>query len=175
MKYKYTLIAILLLSSADIAKAQSYCTLDTTNNGYIFQYSSSIYIILDTFKYKPINFEIELPKGMKYFESINSSVFKFYYRSNQVICIKTDIFKEKEVTIDTMYIPTEKEIYDIIKHVMDDSEYDKKTENIYFSKKYMLKNNLLKIQNGTEILLFNIKDKNIKEFYNKILSFKIIE
>jgi hypothetical protein len=148
--------------------------LKKNDNSYTFRYNGYIYIQLDKEIYKPIAFEIELPKDMKWFEIEDTNIFRFYYKKKQFILVKT-ILQDKEKSItDTTYIPTKEKILDLICSKTEKfSKHYKKIEKIVNKNKY--KGALLRIINGNEILLLNINDEDLHDFYSKIQTFTILQ
>jgi hypothetical protein len=136
----------------------------------IFKYKSNVVLTRDTEKIYLKNFEVKLPKKIRYYELIGTTDFTFYYDKSQVIFIKVD-HENKNIKQDTVYTPSKDQLNEII-----DSEV--KTE----SGKYDLKDipfkehrkNLI-IQRGTAmILLCNIYDYNFPLFFEYVNSFKFI-
>ncbi len=135
------------------------------NEHLFFSYNSNVKLTMDKETFEPISFRIELPQRLQYREIANSSDFGFYYKFNQVIFVSTDILK-KRTKIDTCYIPSEKEIKNLI--------------NNYFITNYTPKLNIKEMQlkrnrkhfvikkGGNIILLFNIKKQKFKYYLSLV-------
>ena len=54
-------------------------------------------------------FYVKLPKGIKWYEVLNSTFFSFYYDNRQVITINTEPSSEI-LSLDTFYVPEKSEL-----------------------------------------------------------------
>ncbi|MCT4637072.1 MAG: hypothetical protein N4A72_05145 [Bacteroidales bacterium] len=135
------------------------------NDYLLFRFKSEIDIYLDNEVYKPIPLSVELPDKIKYWEITNSSNFGFYYKSDQVIFISTDIYDKREKK-DTSYIPSKMIVEDLITNEFKTSLH--KRWNINSIKIKDNRNHFLVKRGGTIILLLNIKDKNMESYTNLV-------
>jgi len=148
-------------------------------------------------------FEIKFPKKCLNYYFSGGKRYCFFYKENQAIfilidryvdCVNEDpdisfkhnyfgLYSKKAAVKDTVYVPDKEEISYFIDRLgidcFKDNDYCfkifKMYENLPDSIEYpKLRNNLVIIKNGAKIFLFNIKDKNIKEFSSLVQSINVI-
>lgn len=55
-----------------------------------FSYRSPATVERDGKQYRRVNFAVDVPVGLQYFEANEGTDFGFYYKGGEVICVKTD-------------------------------------------------------------------------------------
>lgn len=132
-------------------------------------YTSTVGLKRDTEKVYPRHFKVTLPKGIKYYELTGSTDFAIYYDSKQVFYVRVDL--ERNVTGDTMYVPSRDELESFIKSAstLKKSKYDIKQIDLNESRK-----NLFLRKGAATILLFNIKPSEYDIFYKSANTFSFV-
>jgi len=83
------------------------------NKDFIYTFDSNIKSTRDNETLTPKHFCLRIPCKIKYFESINSSDFGFYFSGKQVIFIKIDLENKIPVT-DTIYQPDREQLLEFL-------------------------------------------------------------
>jgi hypothetical protein len=176
-------IAMFLMSSCVTENTSLFFQ---NNTGYLrkkndhieFRYTTKVFFTRDKEKFVPINFEIQLPKGLKYCEFINSRDFVFYYKANQVIAITTTYIDvnmlKTHLSIrqqDSIYIPQENQIKLIINDIGPSKDKKWDVTNI---KMITNRQNMIRYKRGVSILLFNIKKENFQNYKEIVQSIEIL-
>lgn len=141
------------------------------NKDFIYTYNSNIQLTRDNETLIPKHFWIRVPCNIKYYESINSSDFGFYYRGKQIIFIKIDL-ENKMPVADTIYQPTREQILEVLDHAQtsNDRRYNLIEIPVLDNRKHII------MQRGTAtILLVNIYPKKLDSFLEGIQQFQFIE
>lgn len=152
----------------EIEKKSSYLT--SYNDSDIFIYKSNIAISRDAEILYPKSFKIVLPKGLKSYEVLHPCDFSFYYPNKQIIYIKIDLDK-KHSDLDTTYVPSENEFTGILRNnysLLNSSNNFKNNYSVSGAKKIIIK------KSEATILLYNIKPRNYKYYYNYLKQFKFL-
>jgi hypothetical protein len=165
------IVTFLLIGISDYAN----CSLskDSTSiiqceNYLLFKYRHTLTIAQDNNLFSPVFFDIRLPKGLLHMEIVNISSFGFYYKANQVVFILTDIYK-KRMHLDTTFVPNNNTI-DSLKATNFETSNDDRW-NIKEIQIIKHRKNLMIVKNGTIILLFNIKRRNLEKYLDLVNSY----
>lgn len=142
------------------------------SNYLLFQHKSKTVLSKDKERFWPISFEIQLPKRVKSWEAINSTNFGFYYRHNQVVFISTNPFYAKEPTIDSVFIPSKKEIEKMVDNfeTSGHKKWDIKKIGVIKNRK-----NIVMRKDNTTILLLNIRNNDFEAYYRLVRSYRRIQ
>lgn len=188
MKQFIILISIVfLLFSCSTHKINSQyfedksCNIKEFENHLLFKYKTNILMTRDKERFKPISFEIQLPKKVKFWEVINSTKFGFYYKRNQVILITTTAIDKNGFNMDGLCISSKNQIDSIYipsKHSIDKMICDFETSG---HKKWDIKKigriqnrkNIVVKKENTTILLLNIEENSFEDYYHFIQSYTI--
>jgi len=144
---------------------------NATNKDYIYTYDSNIQLTRDNEILCPKHFCIRVPCKIKYYESINSSDFGFYYSGNQIIFIKIDL-EDKMPVADTIYQPTREQILEVFDNAQtsNNRSHNLKEIQVLDNRKHII------MQRGAAtILLVNIYPKKFDSFLERIQQFQFIE
>jgi len=142
-----------------------------SNKDLIYTYDSNIQLTRDNETIIPKHFCIRVPSDIKYYESINSSDFGFYYSGKQIIFIKIDL-ENKMPVADTIYQPTREQILEVLAHAQTSNNRSHSLNKIQIldNRKHMI------MQRGAAtILLVNIYPKKFDSFLEGIQQFQFIE
>lgn len=175
MKYFLTLLSMLaLLCSCYTEKKialhfeDKSCNIAEFKNHLLFKYKASIFISKDKERFSPINFEIQLPKKVQFWEAVNGTNFGFYYKHNQVIFISTIPISTKEVSIDSVFIPSKNDIEKMVNNLETSGhkKWDIRKIRIMKSRK-----NIVIKKGNTTIFLLNIKEAYFEAYYHLVQSY----
>jgi len=135
----------------------------------ILVYTSTVGLKRDTEKVYPKHFKVTLPKGIKYYELTSSTDFSIYYDSKQVFFMRVDL--ESNATEDTMYIPKQDELENLIQSglTLQKSKYNIKKIGFNESRK-----NVIIKKGAATILLYNIKSSEYDLFYKSANTFSFV-
>lgn len=147
------------IMTSELVQDSSY--FKTSDDNSLFVFESDISLRRDQEVYHPVNFQIQLPIGLKHWEVLNSSSFGFYYKANQVIFVKTNPFisNRLEETVRTA------SINEINAFIIEECETSNKAKwNIRDISLRPSRKSLIIRKGNTQILLYNIKKRNFEEF-----------
>ena len=136
-------------------------------NVNIFDYYSNVNFKADNEVWYPKSFEVNLPKGIKYWESSNSENFNFFYQGGQVILIHIDL--QKSSTENTVYTPTDLEIKEFIYQTLVNHNNKFSAEKIEIN--HSLKQIMIK-KGSAKILLYNIANENYEAYFKALNTFR---
>ncbi|MFZ4412473.1 MAG: hypothetical protein ACOYOV_05255 [Bacteroidales bacterium] len=171
-----SIVALLFSCSAQKKVSLNFedksCNIKEFENHLLFKYKTNNFITRDKEKFKPISFEIQLPKKVKFWEVINSTNFGFYYKQNQVILITTTAIDKNGFNLDGIYISPENQIDSIYipsKHSIEKMICDFETSGYKkwdIKKIRIIKNrkNLVVRKENITILLLNIEENCLEDY-----------
>ena len=174
----------LLFSCSSQKKVSLYfedksCNIKEFENHLLFKYKANNFMTRDKDRFKPISFEIQLPKKVKFWEVINSTYFGFYYKQNQVILITTTAIYKNGLNLNGLYISPKNQIdsiyipskHSIEKMICDFETSGHKKWDIKKIRIIQNKKNLVLRKENTIILLLNIEENRFEDYSHLIQSY----
>lgn len=126
-------------------------------------YKSNVSLKRDGEKLTPKSFRALLPKKIRFYEFSASSEFAFYYDKHQVILIKTNYDKSKN--IDTVYNPSKTQLENFIRQLVISGSGKYNIKKIGFKKGRI--NKIIMNENST-ILFYNLIEGN-EAYFSQLL------
>lgn len=134
------------------------------NAGLTFLWKEKLILSRDSQSFKPLNFQISLPPGLKKF-SVNEDLLIFEYQKNQIIFIKEPYFENLEtVNLD----------FELLNVVSEDEALNVKREYNFIKKNYGFSELNLFYSNNMKIFM-SVREENKPMFHKMINTIEFLD
>lgn len=146
-------------------------------NGYVSYYRDKNILIYrptvglrsDSEVSMPSSFQVNLPKGMKFYEFIEPTDFVIYYRKQQVFYVRIDT--DSNSNVDTVYSPDKDELEDFVENKLSFHNYKYDIQKIKLIKS---RKNVIVKRGRANILLYNVTQAQFDDFLKSAQSFHFL-